>query len=101
MLVTICTFLIRYTYSALNILRPLVDDVTTSVSLNKSTRRSANSTAHVSDEEPSLGLSSDLVRDGSEKGPVAVGKLGVVGVRHVPVEGGVLGLEQRQETASD
>lgn len=78
-----------------------MNNVTTSISLNKSARRSANSTAHVSDEESSLGLGSDLVRDGSEKGSVAVGELGVVGVRHVPVEGGVLGLEKGEETTAD
>lgn len=91
----------------LDILGPLVDDVATGISLNKTARSSANGTAHVGDEETTtsvswgsvtmnknlpLGLGSDLVDDGAENTSVAVVELGVVGVRGVKVIGGVLSL---------
>lgn len=47
------------------------------------------------------GQGADLVSDGAQNGSVAVLELGVVRVGRVPVEGGVLRLEQRQETTTD
>jgi len=39
------------TYNTLDVLGPLVDDVTISVSLHETTRGGANSATHVGDEE--------------------------------------------------
>lgn len=85
----------------LNVLRPLVDDVTVGIGLDQTTRRCTDSTAHVSDEETTVGLGADLIDDGAENTAVAVVELGMVRVRSVEVEGSVLGLEKRQKTSSD
>jgi hypothetical protein len=85
----------------LNILRPLVDDITVGISLDQATGRCTNGTAHVGDEETTVRLCADLIDDGAENTAVAVVKLGMVWVRSVEVEGSVLGLEKREKTASD
>lgn len=87
--------------STLNILRPLMDDVTIGISLDQTTGRCTDSTAHVSDEETTVGLGADLIDDGAENAAVAVIELGMVWVRSVEVESSVLGLEKREKTTSD
>lgn len=87
--------------STLNILRPLMNDVTIGISLDQSTRGCTDSTAHVSDEETTVGLGADLIDDGAENTAVAVIELGMVWVRSVEVESSVLGLEKRKKTASN
>lgn len=74
----------------LYILRPFVDDVKVGISLNETTGRSTHGRAHVSDEEASIGLSTDLVRNRSEDTPVALEELGAVWVGGVEVESSVL-----------
>lgn len=78
--------------STLNILRPLVDDVTIGISLDQSAGRCTDGTAHVGDEETAVRLGADLIDDGTENTAVAVVELGMVWVRSVEVESGVLGL---------
>lgn len=87
--------------STLNILRPLMDDIAIGISLDQATGRCTDSTAHVSDEETTVGLGADLINDGAENTAVAVVELGMVWVRSVEVESGVLGLEKRKEAASN
>lgn len=77
-----------------------MNNVAVGIRLDKTARRSTQSTAHVGDEEATLGLGADLVRDGAQDGAVAVAELGVVGVADVPVESGVLGLQQRKQAAT-
>lgn len=89
------------TYSALNILGPLVDDVATGIGLNQTSRRGTESTSHVGDEETTLGLSSDLIGNGGKQSAVAVREFGVVRIAGVEVEGSVLGLQERQKTTTD
>ena len=88
---------------ALNIqdLRVLGDDVALGVGLDKTTRGSTHGTAHVGDQETTVRLGADLISDGAEESTVAVGELGLVGVGSVEVVGSVLGLQQRQETATN
>lgn len=78
--------------STLNILRPLMDDVTIGISLDQSAGRCTDGTAHVGDEETAVRLGADLIDDGTENTAVAVVELGMVWVRSVEVESGVLGL---------
>lgn len=89
------------TYCGRNILRPLMGNSATRVGLNEPARRSANGAAHVGDKKTALRLGADLIGDRAEEGPVAVGELGRIRVGYIPVEGCVLGLEQRQESSTD
>ena len=93
--------LLKDVESALGVLRPLVENVTLGVSLNETAGGGADSTAHVGDEEATLGLGSDLISDGAQQSAVAVAELGVVGVRGVEVVGSVLGLQERQEATTN
>lgn len=77
-----------------------MDNVAVGVSLDQTSGRSTQGAAHVSDEEAALGLGADLIGDGAQQGAVAVAELGVVGVADVPVEGSVLGLQQRQQATA-
>jgi len=87
--------------SAVDILGPFMDDVASLVSLNETARRGARSTAHVSDEETTIGLSHNLVDNGAKNAAVGVVELGTIGVGHVKVEGRILGLEEREEATPD
>lgn len=58
-------------------------------------------TAHVGDEESSIGLGANLISDGGEKSTVALLELGPVWVGGIEVEGRVLGLQERKETTAD
>lgn len=97
-----------------------MDDVAASIRLDKTSGRSTNGATHVGDEETTVavlvkwivikrdfakdapfGLSTDLIRNGAENGTVAVSELGVVRVAGVPVVGGILGLQQRQQATTD
>ena len=75
---------------ALHILRPLVDDVKVGIGLNETARRGSHGRAHVSDEESSIGLSTDLICNRGEDSAVTLEELRTVGVRCVKVEPCVL-----------
>lgn len=81
--------------------RPLVDNVTCGISLDEATDSRAGGATHVCDEEAAFGLGADLIDDGAEKGAVAVGELGGVGVGGVEVVRRVLGLEDGEKTTTD
>lgn len=82
-------------------LRVLGNDVALGVGLDKTTRGGAHSTAHVGDQEATVRLGTDLISDGAEESTVAVGELGLIRVGSVKVVGSILGLQQRQETATN
>lgn len=80
---------------------PLGNDVKVLVRLDQAAGRSADRGAHVRDEEASVGLGADLVRDGCQDGPVALQESRPVRVSRVKVVRRVLSLEEGQETAAD
>lgn len=86
---------------ALDILGPLVDDVTAGVSLDQAAGGAAHRAAHVGDEKAAFRLGADLIGDGAQQSAIAVRELWVVRVARVPVVCSVLGLEQGKETATD
>lgn len=75
---------------ALHILGPFVDDVKVGISLNETTGRGTHGGAHVGNEEASIRLSTDLIRNRPEDTPVAFEELGAVWVGGVEVESSVL-----------
>lgn len=76
--------------SALDILRPLVNDVKVLISLDQTARAGTQSRAHVGDVKTSIRLRADLVCNGREKTTIALLELGTVGVRSVEVVRSVL-----------
>lgn len=77
-----------------------MSDLAACIGLNEPSGGRADGAAHVGNEEATLGLSTNLVRDGTEKSAVAVCELGRIGVGNIPVEGRILSLQKRQETSS-
>lgn len=73
-----------------NIFRPLVDDVEVCIGLDETAWGSADCGTHVGDEEASIGLSADLIRDGREQCTVRLLELWLVGVGGVEVVSSVL-----------
>lgn len=75
---------------ALNILRPLMNDVEVGIRLNQTTRRGTHCRAHVGDEKASVRLRTDLVCIGGQKPTVALLELGAIGVGSIEVVCSVL-----------
>jgi len=75
---------------ALHILRPFVDDVKVGIGLDKTTGGRTHGRTHVGDEETTIGLGTDLIRNGSEDTAVTLEELGAVRVGGVEVEPSVL-----------
>lgn len=73
-----------------HIFRPLVDDVELSIGLDETAWGRADCGAHVGDEEATIGLCADLIRDGREQSAVGLLELRLVGVGSVEVVGRVL-----------
>lgn len=75
---------------ALQVFGPLVDDVKILISLDQTAGRGTQCRAHVGDVESSVRLRTDLIRNGGQKGTVALLELGAVGVGRVEIERGIL-----------
>lgn len=85
---------------AVDIFRPLVNDVVVFVGFNESTRRGSHGAAHVGDEESTAWLRADFIGDGGEKRAIALLKLRLVWVRNIEVIPSILSLKQRQKTST-
>lgn len=95
----------------LDILRPFVNDVKLGISLDKTAGRGASSRAHISDEEATIWLSTNLIRNGRKQRTVAllefrliwVGSVLVVVSRELSIQkklahkvvGGILSFQKR------
>lgn len=74
----------------LDVLGPLVDDVKIGISLNKTTGAGANGRTHVRDEESTIRLCPNLIRNRRENSTVTLQEFGTVRVGSIEVESGVL-----------
>lgn len=83
------------------ILRVFPNDIIVGIGFNQTSRRSTSRRPHVRDEETTVWLGPDLVRDGSEESAVGFGEFGAVLVGEVKVVGGVLEFEKGEETTTD
>lgn len=93
--------LIQDVKCALNILRPLMDDIKVFVGLDQTTRGGSQRGTHVGDVESTVRLRSDLVGDGGKNTTVALLELGAIRVGGVEVERRVLRLEQGQQSTTN
>lgn len=75
---------------SLHILGPFVDNVEVGIGLDETTGRGTNGRTHVGNEEATVGLSTDLISNGSEDTTVALQELGAVWVGGIKVESSVL-----------
>lgn len=82
--------LLKNVEGALHILRPFVNDVKVGIGLNKATGRSTNGRAHVGDEESTIWLCPDFIRNGCKDTAVTLEELGAVRVGGIKVETSIL-----------
>lgn len=82
--------LLKNVEGAFHILRPFVNDVKVGISLNETTGRSTNGRAHVGDEESTIWLCPDLIRNGCKDTAVTLEELGAVRVGGIKVETSIL-----------
>ena len=93
--------LLEDTENAGDILGPFVDNVEVGIGLNKTARGGAKSGTHVSNEETTIGLGSDLISNGGEDGTVALLESRAVRVGGVKVESGILSLQEGEQTTTN
>lgn len=86
---------------ALNILRPLMDDIKVLVCLDQAARGGSQRRTHVCNVESTVRFRSDLVGDGGKNTAVALLELGAIRVGGVEVECRVLRLEQGQQSTTN
>lgn len=82
--------LLKNVEGSLHILRPFVNDVKIGISLNETAGRSTNGRAHVGDEESTIWLCPDFIRNGCKDTAVTLEELGAVRVGGIKVEAGIL-----------
>lgn len=82
--------LLKDVEGTLHILRPFVNDVKVGISLNETTGGSTNGRTHVGDEESTIWLCPDFIRNGCKDTAVTLEELGPVRVRGIKVEASIL-----------